>query len=108
MQSLHGQQRPVEKLCNGQTLLCTALDLHVPEWNAQTFTRQQFYVEDIDKCPERIIQTRRLGIPAGRDEHLMYRYIDYDFARYCTSNPLRKRGFEPGRDYRILAIRGCK
>jgi DNA-3-methyladenine glycosylase len=106
MQSLHGQERPVEKLCNGQTLLCTALDLHVPDWNARTFNRQQFHVEDTGEHPGRIIQTRRLGIPAGRDEHLMYRFIDYDFARYCTANPLRKRGFEAGRDYRILTARG--
>jgi DNA-3-methyladenine glycosylase len=105
MQSLHAQQRPLEKLCSGQTLLCTALDLHVPEWNAGTFDRRQFYIEDSVERPTKIIQARRLGIPAGRDEHLMYRFIDYDFARYCTANPLRKRGFEAGRDYRILNAR---
>ena len=28
------------------------------------------------------------------DEHLQYRFIDYDFAKFCTSNPLTKRNID--------------
>jgi DNA-3-methyladenine glycosylase len=48
-----------------------------------------------------IIQTTRLGIPQGRDEHLPYRFVDADFAAHCTRNPLR-RGQVEGRDYFLL------
>ena len=40
-------------------------------------------------------------IPHGRDEHLMYRFVDADYAAYCTRNPLR-RGQVEGRDYLIV------
>lgn len=88
---ISGELRPVEKLCNGQTLLCKSLDLNVKEWDQQQFDKNRFYFEDINNNPEKIIQTTRLGIPEGRDEHLPYRFIDYNFARLCTSNPLTKR-----------------
>src|SRR3989338_5343024 len=68
------------KLCSGQTLLCRALYLKVTEWDQQQFDLQQFYFEDVDYQPKKIIQTTRLGIPLGRDEHLPYRFIDYAFA----------------------------
>ncbi|MFP3335892.1 3-methyladenine DNA glycosylase, partial [Pseudomonas sp. SIMBA_064] len=48
-----------------------------------------------------ILQTTRLGIPSGRDEHLMYRFVDAGYAAYCTRNPLR-RGQVEGRDYFLL------
>ncbi len=86
-----GERRMPEKLCRGQTLLCSALNLSVADWDQQQFSRQHFYFDDSHLKPEKIIQTTRLGIPPGRDEDLMYRYIDYDFAPYCTSNPLTKR-----------------
>lgn len=86
-----GELRTSEKLCRGQTLLCTALQLTVPEWDQQQFAHDCFYFDDVKIKPERIIQTSRLGIPQGRDEMLPYRFIDYDFARYCSSNPLSKR-----------------
>ncbi|MDZ7661537.1 DNA-3-methyladenine glycosylase [Thiohalophilus sp.] len=94
-----GKQRPVEKLCSGQTLLCAALGLKVGRWDQQQFDRQHFYIDDVGYQPRAIIQTTRLGIPAGRDEHLMYRYIDYAHAGQCTRNPLRKRNQQEGRDY---------
>jgi DNA-3-methyladenine glycosylase len=50
---------------------------------------------------QHIIQTTRLGIPSGRDEHLMYRFVDAAFTRHCTRNPLR-RGQLEGRDYLLL------
>jgi len=97
-----GDIRTTEKLCRGQTLLCHALHLKVKHWDQRQFDQQHFYFDDIGLRPERIIQTTRLGIPAGRDEHLPYRYIDYAFARYCTSNPLTRRGWQEGLEYRII------
>jgi len=83
--------RSIEKLCNGQTLLCRSLSLKVADWDQQQFDQGCFYFDDINKQPEQIIQTTRLGIPHGRDENLLYRFIDYGFASYCTNNPLTKR-----------------
>lgn len=110
MQSLSpatsGDCRPVEKLCNGQTLLCQAMAIKVSDWDQQQFDPQRFYFDeqDLNRPSFRIIETTRMGIPLGRDEHLHYRFIDYDFVRYCTSNPLSKRNWQEGRDYRILTM----
>lgn len=93
-----GQARSLEKLCAGQTLLCTALGLKVPEWDAQRFDPQRLYVDDVGQRPEQVIQTTRLGIPHGRDEQLPYRFVDAAYARYCTRNPLR-RGQTEGSDF---------
>lgn len=86
----NGRRRSIEKLCSGQTLLCKSLGLKVKDWDQKQFDKN-FYIEDINYCPKKIIQTTRLGIPKGRDEHLMYRFIDYDYANYCTNSPLRKK-----------------
>ncbi|SEU02343.1 DNA-3-methyladenine glycosylase [Pseudomonas graminis] len=93
-----GNVRTPERLCAGQTLLCKALGLKVPMWDARRFDEEQLFVEDVGQRPPRIIQTTRLGIPTGRDEHLMYRFVDASYARFCTRNPLR-RGQVEGRDY---------
>ena len=95
------QIRAKDKLCSGQTLLCRSLDLKVADWDQRSFDAQQFYIEDVGNMVTKIIQTVRLGIPAGRDEHLLYRFIDYDHAKYCTSNPLTKRNWTEGQDYLI-------
>lgn len=97
-----GRPRPPEKLCAGQTLLCRALGLKVPDWDAQCFDWQRLFVEDVGARPAQIVQTTRLGIPHGRDEHLEYRFVDAAFARHCTRNPLR-RGQVAGVDYHLLA-----
>lgn len=76
--------RPLNRLCAGQTLLCKSLDLRVPDWDQQRFNPQQFYIDDISYQPKDILQTKRLGIPAGRDEHLLYRFIDVDFHQFTT------------------------
>lgn len=95
----NGQLRPINKLCAGQTLLCRALNLKVTRWDQQTFDPDEFYIDDVAYQPEKIIQTIRLGIPAGRDEHKPYRFIDFRYTRHCTSNPLTKRN-KP--DYSII------
>lgn len=97
-----GQPRPSTRLCAGQTLLCKALGLKVPEWDAQRFDQQRLFVDDVGERPAQIIQTTRLGIPVGRDEHLQYRFVDGEFARQSTRNPIR-RGQVEGRDYHVLA-----
>lgn len=97
----HGRPRQPERLCAGQTLLCRALALKVPQWNARRFDPQQLWVDDVGAQPLQIIQTTRLGIPLGRDEQLPYRFVDAAYARYCSRNPLR-RGQCAGRDYVLL------
>jgi DNA-3-methyladenine glycosylase len=96
-----GRPRPSQKLCAGQTLLCKALGLKVPVWDAKRFDHEILLVEDTGPAPTHIIQTTRLGIPHGRDEHLLYRFVDGAYAPYCTRNPLR-RGQVEGRDYFLL------
>ena len=96
-----GSIRTPERLCAGQTLLCKALGLKVPTWDAKRFDHELLFVEDVGLIPPRIIQTTRLGIPTGRDEHLMYRFVDGAYARFCTRNPLR-RGQVEGRDYHFI------
>lgn len=96
-----GTSRAVERLCAGQTLLCRALQLKVPEWNARRFDPQEFRLIDDGYRPTQIIRTTRLGIPEGRDGHLPYRFVDAAHARYCTRNPLR-RGARAGIDYQLF------
>lgn len=96
-----GSLRPPHRLCNGQTLLCRALALKVPDWDARCFDTGRLFVEDTGEKPSRIIQTTRLGIPKGRDEHLPYRFVDFDYAAHCTRNPLR-RGQRENHDYRLI------
>ncbi|NUU34401.1 DNA-3-methyladenine glycosylase [Pseudomonas sp. C2B4] len=96
-----GRPRPSQKLCAGQTLLCKSLGLKVPVWDAKRFDHEVLLVEDAGPRPSHVIQTTRLGIPHGRDEHLMYRFVDASYAAWCTRNPLR-RGQVEGRDYFLL------
>lgn len=86
-----GTYRPIEKLCSGQTLLCKSLNLKVKDWDQKPFDQEYFYIGESDYQPTQIIQTTRLGIPQGRDGHLPYRFIDHDFAKFCTKNPLTQR-----------------
>jgi DNA-3-methyladenine glycosylase len=86
-----GDLRPVEKLCSGQTLLCRALGIQLSDWDQQQFSTSNFYIDDVGYQPASIIQTTRLGIPVGRDEDLLLRFIDEAEAACCTKNPLRQR-----------------
>lgn len=83
----HKKPRSTERLCSGQTLLCQALGLKVQDWNQKQFDKTRFYIEDVGYKPIKVIQTRRLGIPRGRDEHLPYRFVDDNFATQATKNP---------------------
>jgi DNA-3-methyladenine glycosylase len=94
--------RTPERLCAGQTLLCRSLALRVPDWNRRSFDAERLFVDDVGCSPRRLVQARRLGIPRGRDEHLLYRFIDPEHVRSATSNPLTMRGAREGVDYRIL------
>lgn len=87
---INNKQRPLHRLCSGQTLLCKALNLKVPVWDQKNFD-ETFYIEDVRYRPQSIIQTTRLGIPKGRDEHLEYRFIDAAHSKSATQNPLTIR-----------------
>lgn len=97
-----GSSRPPEKLCSGQTLLCKSLDLKVIDWDQKQFDNECFYIDDLNQAPGKIIQTVRLGIHQDRDAHLLYRFVDFQYAKYCSNNPLSKRHYQAGRDYIIL------
>ena len=80
MQSLNPQKnstksRPLDKLCSGQALLCRSMNLKVVQWDKKQFNRNKFYICSYGYKPKKIIQTKRLGITKGRDEHLPYRFI---------------------------------
>ena len=94
--------RPPDRLCKGQTLLCRALRLSINDWNARQFDVSCFYIDDAGLAVSRIIQTTRLGIAPERDAHLPYRFIDYDFASCCTKNPLTSRMLREGEGFHIL------
>ena len=95
--------RPDHKLLAGQTLLARALNLSVPEWTGKQFDPDSFFVDDTGYRPTSIIRCRRLGIPRGRDEDLMLRYVDEAHVRSATQNPLSKRSWTEGSDYQRQA-----
>ena len=96
------RRREDRKLLSGQSLLARALDLHVRDWTGQPMDRARFFVEDVGYRPKGLIQCRRLGIPAGRDEDLMRRFVDARFAHSATQNPLTKRAWTEGVDYKRI------
>jgi DNA-3-methyladenine glycosylase len=85
-----GREREIMRLCSGQTLLCRSLALKVREYNTKHFNDSFFFASN-GYSPETVIQTTRVGIPSGRDEHLPYRYIDKKYALFCTKNPEKIR-----------------
>lgn len=95
---INGRERKTKRLCSGQTLLAKSLNIKVKDWDQEQFTKNKFFIEDIEYKPSKIIKTTRLGIPKGRDEHLMYRFIDYKYRKYCTKNPIT-RNSKQGKDY---------
>ena len=93
--------RSIDHLCNGQTLLCKSLGLKVPEWDGKVLDPDKFRIiqnpnlNNFDDGVKEILQTTRLGIPPGRDEHLEYRFIEAEYVKYCTKNPLTVRKNPP-------------
>jgi DNA-3-methyladenine glycosylase len=98
----YGYLRNPMKLCSGQTLLCRSLGLTVKDWDQKQFDSNQFFIEDVGVRPNKIINAKRLGIPPDRDEHLLYRFIDFDNVKHCTKNPLTIRRNQLGKDYYII------
>jgi DNA-3-methyladenine glycosylase len=94
--------RPDHKLLAGQTLLARALNLQVAEWTGKQFDPESFFIEDTGYRPASIVRCRRLGIPKGRDEDLMLRFVDEEHVRSATQNPLTKRAWSEGPDYQRL------
>ncbi len=93
-----GEPRPVERLCSGQTLLCRAMGIKVPDWNGRALPQADLQFADARLAAEPVLRTQRLGIPVGRDGHLPYRFVLASAARLTTRSPLG-RGREEGRDY---------
>jgi DNA-3-methyladenine glycosylase len=79
-----GRIRPPESLCSGQALLCNSLNLKVKKWDGKQFDSARFYIEDVSYKPTKIIQTKRLGISKGRDEHLEYRFVDSKYVKFSS------------------------
>lgn len=77
----------VNRICSGQTLLAKSLNLKVKDWDQKQFNVEDLLIKDVGYKPKQIIQTTRLGIPKGRDAHLLYRFIDYSFVDKCTKKP---------------------
>ncbi|MCH8843466.1 MAG: DNA-3-methyladenine glycosylase [SAR324 cluster bacterium] len=96
-----GSHRADGRLCSGQTLLCRALGLRVPDWDGGRLDRGKFRLLDVGYAPQRIVCAPRLGIPQGRDPHLPYRFIDFEHLRSATRNPLAG-GAREGKDYRVM------
>ncbi|MFQ6605867.1 MAG: DNA-3-methyladenine glycosylase [Fidelibacterota bacterium] len=101
-----GRLRTPDRLCSGQVLLCRSLGLTVPDWNGRSFDPDTFYLATDEYRPDKIIQTTRLGIPKGRDEHLPYRFIDYRYASSATKNPLSMRQPPPYTIHTLSLLQG--
>ncbi len=82
----------IKSSAQGKLFFCKSLGLKLPDWDGKNFIHDRLYIEDVGYRPEKIVQTKRLGIPPkGRDEHLEYRFVDFNHADSATSNPLTKR-----------------
>lgn len=97
-----GGRRPEHRLCSGQSLLARSLSLEVAEWTGRPFDPDVFFLEDVGLRPS-LLQTRRLGIPDGRDDYLPWRFVDRSLARSATRNPLTRRDARDGHTYLSLA-----
>ena len=100
---LNGRARLLEKLCAGQTLLCKSMGIRVKDWDGKPFDPEKLFISMGTDFPSRIIRTVRMGIPKGRDEYLHLRFIDRDYAKFCTSNPLTKRNWIENQHFTLLS-----
>lgn len=83
----NGSFRDVARLASGQTLVCRSLGIDVKDYDGRQIDETDIRVSDDGYRAERIVQTVRLGIPAGRDEHLPFRFIDERYVKSCTQRP---------------------
>jgi DNA-3-methyladenine glycosylase len=98
---INGRIRDIESLCKGQTLICKSLNLKVPTLNAKNYSISKLELRDYGISVKKIIQCKRLGIPKGRDEDLLYRFVDFDFRQLSTKNPINKNT-TIDKDYKLL------
>jgi DNA-3-methyladenine glycosylase len=101
-----GRARAAARLCSGQTLLCRALGLRVPDWDGVAIGTGGLRLLDVGGRPREVLRTTRLGIPPGRDGHLPYRFVDAAFAAQATVNPLGRRRLEASGVQRIAVPDG--
>lgn len=106
MQSLNpdsqGRPREIGRLCAGQTLLCKAMGLKVPEWDAQRFDPQRLFVDDVGERPSQVIQAARLGIPEGARRTPAVPFRRCRLRRLLYPQPTAPR---PGRRARLSSTR---
>ena len=79
------RERPVTRLCSGQTLLCKSMALKVTDWRGKNFDPAKLYMEDTGYRPAESVVAPRRGIPQGRDGHLPLRLIDMAYVK-STNN----------------------
>jgi DNA-3-methyladenine glycosylase len=87
----NGTLREINKLGSGQTLLCKSLALKVSKWDAKQFKKNNLDLRDDSYLLDTVIQSRRLGIPKGRNEELLLRFTDLRYAEFATTNPLKSK-----------------
>ena len=106
---INGKPRKSYRLCSGQTLFCKSLGLKVPDWNRKRLVHGALELVDSQNPTVEILYTTRHGIPKGRDEHLLLRYLDSGYAESCTQNPLKSRKkmalkkINPGTGYSVIS-----
>ena len=88
-----GRQRPLHRLCSGQVLLCRSLGIRVKDWDQKTFDIKKFFLEDVGEGPSQIVLAPRMGIPKNKGHEKLLRFIDLNYLKSCTKNPLTQRNW---------------
>ena len=88
---INGRKREPRKLCSSQTLFCKALGLKVLDWSQKRLISGTLELSDPEDPPQLIIQTTRLRIPKGKNEHLPLRYLNAGYTGSSTQNPIRSK-----------------
>lgn len=101
-----GAERPLHRLCAGQTLLCRALGLKVRAWDGRPIDGDGLRLLDLGTRPEQVIRTTRLGIAPDRDPHHLFRFIAFEHAHAATENPLKRRRSAAARPFEVLHCDG--
>lgn len=99
---INGRKREDHRLCSGQTLLCTALNIKVTDWNKRQMDKNGLYVVDTGYTPKNPVRCKRLGIPENRNHKALDRVVDLKYIKSVTKSPLSK-GVVEGVDYLYIA-----